>query len=66
MKLTRSQKRIYERAKMEPILIDSEGFRWTNGAVVHKRVFNNLIEKGLLKPNNDGLFTGFSQTWSAQ
>jgi hypothetical protein len=37
----------------------------TDGERLNGRVVGNLIRKGVLRPNGDGLFPGFTQTYSA-
>jgi hypothetical protein len=66
MKLTKAQNIVYERAKYEPIVGLPDGsYAFKSSQSVHKKTFNNLIKKGALQANGDGLFAGFDQTWSS-
>jgi hypothetical protein len=64
-KLSKRQVEVIEKAASEPIIIYNHSFCWENGKNVNARMIKNLIEKGHLKYNEDGLMPGYSQTISA-
>jgi hypothetical protein len=68
-KLSKAQQRVLDKARTTPIVIYGSGedatYRFQDGSSAHRRVLDKLIHDGLIIPNNDGLFPGFSQTYGA-
>lgn len=65
MKLTKSQKKMLERIRDMPVMLDDQGAHLTNGESVHSGVFKRLIDKGAVIASQDGLLEGFTQTYRA-
>ncbi len=69
MKLSKAQKRLLDRAKLEPIYHsqDKEGdiYFFGSGENAHVTAVRNLIEKGALIPGDDALFGDAPQSWRA-
>lgn len=70
MKLTKKQKEILEKLKSGAVIQflpgdETDIYTLTNGERVNRRTIDNLLHKGAIKPNSDGLFPGFHQSYSA-
>lgn len=63
MKLTAPQKKALTRIQEFPLIADRGGYHLTNGETVHAGVVERLIAKGALRPSQDGLLEGFTQTY---
>ena len=70
MKLTKQQKSLLDKVRgggAVQSLTSDEGKIYTtqDGERLNSRAIGNLIIKGALVPNGDGLFDGFTQTYRA-
>ena len=71
MKLTKAQIKVVEKAKQQPAVetMETDGtktYRFMDGKNVRSDLFSRLLGAGLVVPQNDGLFSGFSQTYVAK
>ena len=68
IKPTRAQTRLIKRIRRHGPLCHCRGdteswFHLANGESVHTTVAQNLIDRGLVTPQNDGLLVGHAQTY---
>ncbi len=68
MKLTRAQKKTLQTLGGGGVVAMTEKgeteYTTLDGGHLDLRIIRNLIAKGALTPNNDGLLEGFTQTYS--
>lgn len=66
-RLTKQQRKVLTRMKAGETLmltvIDGERYLFEGGESVDLRVVKNLINAGMIIPNEDGFFWGCAQTW---
>ncbi|GGN14070.1 hypothetical protein GCM10010967_57880 [Dyadobacter beijingensis] len=70
MKLTKAQIKVIDKARTNPVVetLEADGsktYRSVDGKNIRSDLFGRLLITGLLVPQNDGLFAGFSQTYLA-
>jgi hypothetical protein len=71
MKLTKAQMRVIEKARTDQIVetLEPDGsktYRFVTGRNVRADLFDRLLNAGFVIPQNDALFSGFSQTYVAK
>ncbi len=63
-KVTKPQRNLICKLGEGAIMKNGREYSFSDGSTAHATVVENLIEKGVLAPNNDSLLPGMTQTYS--